>query len=175
VYAICFQPDGSLALSGGLDGHGRVWDLRTGRAVMALKGHVRSVLCCDWAADGRTMATGSADACCRLWDARKAGTCLATLPAHAALLTAVRFEPGGGGVLLTASHDGTFKLWQAPRWNLLRAMLAGEGRLMAADVAQGVGLVATASYDRTVKIFTAASDAQGQADVEMRDGGDEMR
>jgi len=122
--------------------------------VLTLSGHVRSVLCADWSPDGHTIATGAGDACCRVWDAHRAGACVATLPAHGGLVTAVRFEAAAGGALLTASHDGTFKLWQAPRWGLLRAVRAGEDKVMAADVAPGCGLVATASYDRLVKVWS---------------------
>ena len=168
VYTVCFQPDGALALSGGLDGHARVWDMRTGRSVLTLSGHVRAVLAADWSPDGHTIATGAGDACCRVWDARKGGACIATLPAHAGLVTAVRFEPAAGGTLLTASHDGTFKLWQAPRWGLLRSVRAGEGRVMDADLAPNANLVATASYDRTVKIWQIPAEA-ASTDVCMLD------
>ena len=157
VYTVCFQPDGALALSGGLDGHARVWDLRTGRSILTLSGHVRAVLAADWSPDGHTIATGAGDACCRVWDVRRGGACVATLPAHAGLITAVRFEPAAGGVLLTASHDGTFKFWQAPRWGLLRAVRAGEGRVMAADVSAHASLVAVATFDRTVKLWGATA------------------
>lgn len=34
VHSIAFQTDGSVALTGGLDAFGRVWDLRTGRCIM---------------------------------------------------------------------------------------------------------------------------------------------
>jgi len=39
-------------LYSGMDGYGRVWDLRTGRCVMFLEGHLKSVLAVDFAADG---------------------------------------------------------------------------------------------------------------------------
>ena len=44
VFDVKFNRDGSLAASGGLDAYGRVWDLRTGRCVMFLQGHLKSIL-----------------------------------------------------------------------------------------------------------------------------------
>ena len=41
VYCVAFQEDGALAVSGGLDSFGRVWDLRTGQCIMFLEGHLR--------------------------------------------------------------------------------------------------------------------------------------
>jgi len=170
VYCVAFQNDGALALSGGLDGHARVWDLRTGRSVLTLSGHVRAVLACDWSADGHTAATGAGDHAARLWDCRAAGRCITQLPAHAGLLTAVRFEPRAGGALLTSSHDGTVKLWGAPAWGLLRAMRTGEGRIMAADLVANAELVATAAYDRTVRIWAVpVPHQQGGADAAMQE------
>lgn len=180
VYCVAFQPDGSLALSGGLEGHARVWDLRTGRSVLLLRGHVRSVLAADWSPDGHTAATGAGDNAARIWDIRAAGKCAAVLPAHAALLTAVRFDPSTGGTLLTASHDGLIKLWAAPGWGLLRAMRGAESRVMAADLAPGAASVAAVSYDRTVKLWTiptqpgdAVADnggGKGDGDAVMQEG-----
>ena len=153
VYALAFQPDGSLALSAGLDGFARVWDLRTGRSVLLLKGHVQGITACDWSPDGHTCATGAGDHSTRVWDMRQSGRCVAILPAHGGTITAVKFEPTCGGVLLTASHDTTVKLWGAPSWGLARAMRTGEAKVMGADLGPGASLVATASYDRTVKVW----------------------
>jgi len=36
----------------GLDGFGRVWDLRTGRCIMFLEGHLKGILGVDFAPDG---------------------------------------------------------------------------------------------------------------------------
>lgn len=41
VFDLAFHPDGSLALSGSFDSYGRVWDLRTGRCIMFLEGHLK--------------------------------------------------------------------------------------------------------------------------------------
>ena len=174
VYCIAFQCDGALALSGGLDAHARVWDLRTGRSVLVLSGHVKALLAADWAPCGTLAATGAGDNAARVWDIRAAGRCVATLPAHASLLSAVRFEPHAGAVLLTASYDATLKAWSGADWRLLRAVRATEGRVMAADVGARAELVATVAYDRTVKIWTtgaeynaAAENGTGDADARM--------
>jgi U4/U6 small nuclear ribonucleoprotein PRP4 len=39
---------GSLICTGGKDGIGRVWDLRSGRSVVILQGHVKGILDMDW-------------------------------------------------------------------------------------------------------------------------------
>ena len=52
VFDIAFQTDGSVALTGGLDCYGRVWDLRTGRCIMFLDGHTKEIHSVEWMPNG---------------------------------------------------------------------------------------------------------------------------
>jgi U4/U6 small nuclear ribonucleoprotein PRP4 len=172
VVCVAFQRDGALALSGGMDGHGRVWDMRTGRCVLTLSGHVKALLCADWAPGGTLCATGAGDNAARVWDVRAAGRAVAQLPAHASLLSTVRFEPDAGAVLLTSSYDATLKAWSGADWCLLRAMRAGDARVMAADMSARAETVATVGYDRSVKIWVAQQRPALDGDAIAENGGD---
>jgi WD40 repeat protein len=131
----------------------------------------------------------------RIWDLRKRA-CAYTLPAHRSLVSAVRWQPGGGHFLLTASYDATMKAWSSRDWSLLKVLAGHEGKVMAADVApraaagggggggggdvsmedaDGSGgsggggglecLVASAGYDRTVKLWAPQDTADLFADI----------
>lgn len=74
VHDIAFQCDGSLSATAyvcfsfddqtwfndfnyflghrGMDAYGRVWDLRTGRCIMFLEGHLKSILSIDFSPNG---------------------------------------------------------------------------------------------------------------------------
>jgi WD40 repeat protein len=88
---LAFQPDGSLACSGDEGGIGRVWDLRTGRAILPLEGHAKQILAIDFSPNGYQIATGSEDHTIRIWDLR-ARKSIYSVPAHSALITNVRFQ-----------------------------------------------------------------------------------
>jgi U4/U6 small nuclear ribonucleoprotein PRP4 len=90
TYGIAFQGDGALAATGDLGGVARLWDLRTGRSPLALEGHSKQVLCCDFAPNGFLLATGSGDNSVKLWDIRHR-KCAYTIPAHCAPVSSVRF------------------------------------------------------------------------------------
>jgi len=154
VYAVAFQCDGSLAASSGMDAAPRVWDLRSGRCVVVLEGHVKSVLALDFSPNGYQLVSGSDDHTARVWDLRRR-QCLATLPGHQNLLSTVKFQPGDGDYILTAGYDGTAKLWSGYDFRLLKTLAITEGKVMSADVCPtgGEPLVATASYDRSVKLW----------------------
>lgn len=74
-----------------LQSAGRVWDMRTGRSIMALQGHVQGILTMDFSPDGYHVATGSEDHSCRIWDLRKRG-CVYVLPAHKSLIAQVSLQ-----------------------------------------------------------------------------------
>jgi FOG: WD40 repeat len=75
--------------TGGLDAFGRVWDLRTGRCIMFLEGHLKSVFSVDFSPDGYHLATGSEDNAVKIWDLRKRRL-VYTIPAHMNLVSQCR-------------------------------------------------------------------------------------
>jgi U4/U6 small nuclear ribonucleoprotein PRP4 len=158
VYGICFNGDGSLAVSAGLDGYARVWDLRTGRSVSVLKGHARGITAVDFNSNGYMIATGSLDNTVRVYDLRRLET-LSVLPGHNSLVSQVRFDPSGR-TLVTASYDNTVKCWcdhQGGKFQLTNTLQTGS-RVMAADVrtsgSQGL-VIATTEWAKTLKIWEA--------------------
>ena len=45
----------------GLDAYGRIWDLRTGRNVLTLEGHLKEIYSVTFSPNCYQLATGSAD------------------------------------------------------------------------------------------------------------------
>jgi WD40 repeat protein len=66
-----------------------VWDLRSGRSIMVLEGHVKMLLALDFSPCGRLLASGSEDHSARVWDLRQR-RCLHTLPGHRSLVSQAR-------------------------------------------------------------------------------------
>lgn len=67
---------------------GRVWDLRTGRSIMTLQGHVKGVMALSFSPNGFLLASGSEDHAARIWDLRKR-KCVYTIPCHSSLVSQV--------------------------------------------------------------------------------------
>ncbi|KAJ7308054.1 hypothetical protein JRQ81_008557 [Phrynocephalus forsythii] len=147
VYDIAFHMDGSLSATGGLDAFGRVWDLRTGRCIMFLEGHLKEIY-------GINFSPNGGDNTCKVWDLRQR-RCIYTIPAHQNLVTGVRFEPNHGSFLLTGAYDNTAKVWTHPGWSPLKTLAGHEGKVMGLDISLDGQLIATCSYDRTFKLWTA--------------------
>ena len=52
VYDIQFHLDGSLVGTCGMDSCARIWDLRSGKCLMVLQGHLKNVLTVDFSPNG---------------------------------------------------------------------------------------------------------------------------
>lgn len=75
----------------GQDAYGRVWDLRTGRCIMFMEGHLKSILSVDFNINGYHIATASEDNSVKIWDLRQS-KCVYTIPAHNNLVSKVKFQ-----------------------------------------------------------------------------------
>ncbi len=117
VNAIALGQSGKTVISGGNDRMIRCWDLETGNCVQTLEGHRQAIAALAVSPDGKILASGGWEPGIRLWDLTT-GTQIQTLSGHTNRITAIAFVtfdkslPSGGLQLVTASRDGTIKLWQ---------------------------------------------------------------
>jgi WD40 repeat protein len=86
-----------------------LWDLATGRQATTLKGHLAAIYSVNFAADGRSLVSGSRDGTIRVWEI-PTGKERATLKGHRGTVYAAAFAPDGK-TLASGSEDGTVKLW----------------------------------------------------------------
>ncbi|KAI5776888.1 WD40-repeat-containing domain protein [Geopyxis carbonaria] len=146
--------------------------------VALLQGHTDTVLTLahDWS--GRWLATAGKDNNARLWDL-DTFTCAAVFTGHAESIAALalpRSRPQDGShaaadrsppaFLLTGGADRTIKKWDiapgAPKQRALFTRRAHEKDINAIDVSPDDKLFASASQDRTIKIWdTAACETVG--------------
>jgi U4/U6 small nuclear ribonucleoprotein PRP4 len=131
-----------------------VWDLRSGKSVFLLKGHTKQLLALDFSPNGVHVASGSDDNSSIVWELRQQRT-LYTIPAHASLVSRVKFAPMSGEYLATASFDGTVRLWSGRDFSPLGAPLVGhDGKVTGMDIFPDEGHLITAAFDRTVKVWS---------------------
>ena len=102
-----FASTGDLIAVAGADGTVRLW---RGAGSTAIKAHTDGVTI--GAFDGRAerLATASDGRMVAVWDVRT-GRPIARLPGHTDIIVSVQFSPRDPRQLLTASRDGTARLW----------------------------------------------------------------
>jgi WD40 repeat protein len=106
-----FDPTGSrVATSGiGVDGVPRIWDIATGRSVVALPAHFGLTWDIVFSPDGSRVATAGSDGAVRLFDA-DSGEQVLVLRGHERTVARLSFSPDGT-MLASEGLDGTVRVW----------------------------------------------------------------
>jgi U4/U6 small nuclear ribonucleoprotein PRP4 len=115
----------------------------------------------------------------RIWDIRGKGSgCISNIPAHSNLVSSVRYFKAAptfsvkedesamdvdnvdvnrdlcsGSFLASSAYDGTCKIWTAGDFKPIKTFTGMDNKVMACDVSRDAKYIATAAYDRTLKIY----------------------
>ena len=109
VRAVALSRAGAGAVSGGVDGLVRGWDLAHGTPGPVLAGHTGAVNGVAVSGDGRWAVSGGADGTVRVWDLRR-GTPGPVRTRHRGAVYAVALSADGGRVV-SGGGDGTVRVW----------------------------------------------------------------
>lgn len=154
-----------------------------GNDVKSLEGHKDIIICLDVDWSGNWLATGAKDNTARLWRIDPASSsyrCVAVCEGHAGSLGAIalpRAPPSSGlaashpldhppAFMLTGSLDKTVKRWDTSKLNItsevepqsntraLYTRVAHDKDINALDVSPTLPIFASASQDKTIKVFS---------------------
>jgi WD40 repeat protein/transcriptional regulator with XRE-family HTH domain len=156
-----FSPDGTLvAIADDKAVMARIWDTRTGKEVLDLKGHADGLNEVAFSPDGSQLATASSDFSVKLWDSRT-GAVLKTLEGHTGWVYSVEFSPDGSTVI-SGSQDGTAKLWDAASGKLIMTLAGSSGGVGEVSISPDGRSVVTSGSDGTASVWDIS--AQGGRD-----------
>lgn len=128
-----------------------VWDLREGRLLHELAGHIGWVNAVLVVLDGRLVVSGSDDRTIKVWELRT-GALVRTLDGHQGPVRALA-ATGDDAYVVSASEDATVRMWNVQTGELVRT-LTGHGAPINAVAATSDGALAvSASSDHEIKVW----------------------
>jgi len=153
VFAVSTHPTAPLAVSGGEDEFGYIWDITNGEQVVKLTGHTDSVSSAAFSSDGEMVSTGGMDGKVRVWrrfgkENFKTWEFLTELQGPDEVVW-LRWHPKGN-VLLAGSNDSTVWLWQLPSGNTMQVFAGHTGAVQCGEFTPDGKRIVTACADNTL-------------------------
>jgi WD40 repeat protein len=113
VFSCTYTPDGNQVLSGGWDGHLRLWEAKSGAHLTGFKAGEKPISACAVSPDSCRWLSGSLDGMLSTWDATNQERASVFL-AHTRPISAIVFDHDGQ-TLATSSWDRSVALWRTQR------------------------------------------------------------
>jgi WD40 repeat protein/serine/threonine protein kinase len=121
------------------------------RKVRTLAGHADAATCVAISADGKLIATGSADKTVIVWD-EPTGQVKHKLAGHKGKVNSVAMTPDGRRIV-SASDDGTVKVWDAAAGTLRLELVGHTDKVLAVAISADGERVVSGGTDKTVKLW----------------------
>jgi eukaryotic-like serine/threonine-protein kinase len=148
------SPSGRSLVTGSEDGTARVWDLATGEQRIATCGGGLPVVAVRFSPNAELVVSATDDNTLCLWSA-PTGVEISPLRGHKGRVRTIRWNPDQArSLVLTASDDGTARVWNPFKGKAVMVELRHDGGAIAsAEWSSDGRLVVTAGADKTARLW----------------------
>lgn len=123
-------------------------------------GHRWQVSCLEYSPNGAMLASGSWDKEIRVWDLSTLETSLVLKGVHEVPVTSVSWHKSTGSLLCAGSADCTASLWNTRDGRHLASLQGHSGWVLDVCFSSSSQLLATASWDKTIKLWDPVKQKQ---------------
>lgn len=161
LFTAAFAPGNKLLFTAGGDGYIRSWDTASGARVGELAAHDDDVHAIGFSKDGKTLYSAGDDMTVRRWTHGDPVASAIVIGEHAEQIPCLAVHPLTGNVV-TGSRDETIAWWNPQSGKRIRTLDDHSGDVMSLAFSFDGALLASASYDGTVRV-RRGSDGATQA------------
>ncbi|TMQ33708.1 MAG: hypothetical protein E6K70_11650 [Planctomycetota bacterium] len=162
VHVVALSPDERQAVSGGDDRTLRLWHVKTGKERRRIVSSTGNIKCAAFAPDGQHVLSGhyaeGSDNLIVFWDV-ESGKEVRRFAGHTRDVTAVVFLPDGQR-FLSASLDGTLRLWSVPTGTELLRLEHRGGVHDAAVSPDGRQVLSAGFGDKTIRLWDLVNGSE---------------
>lgn len=150
---LCYLPDGLRIVTGTDDGKLKIWDAVSGFCLMTFTEHTGAVMAVQFAKRGQVMFSASVDGTVRAWDLIRYRNFRTFTSAERVQYTTLAVDPSGEVVVAGARDSFEIYVWLVQTAQLLDTLTGHEGPILCLSIGAESSILASASWDRTVRIW----------------------
>jgi len=163
VEKVAFSPDGKVLAAIYQNSNLIVWSVASAKQLLSVE--ASGVTSLAFSPNGKEIVTGNGDGTIKLWEAAT-GKELRSFAGHTEWegssflgpdIFSIAFSPEGK-TFVTASRDGTLKLWESASGNLLRTLSGHKSEVRSVAFSTNGKVIVSGSLDGTIKLWSPNND-----------------
>lgn len=164
---LCYSPDGSRVVTASDDGKIKVWDINSGFCLMTFTEHIGGVTAVSFAKKGQVMFSASLDGTVRAWDLIRFRNFRTFTAPERVQFTSLAIDPSGEIVVAGSQEEFEIFVWSVQTGALLDSLAGHEGPISCLAFGAEGSVLASSSWDKTIRIWSIFSRTQLSEPIEM--------
>lgn len=166
--ALCYSPDGSRVVTASEDGKIKIWDINSGFCLTTFLEHTSSVTAIQFAKKGQVLFSASLDGTVRAWDLIRFRNFRTFTATERVQFNCLAVDPSGEVVVAGSQDNFEIYVWSVQTAQLLDSLTGHEGPISALAFGTENSVLASASWDRTIRVWNIFSRSQQVEPIEVQ-------
>ena len=151
---LTYSPDGSRVVTGADDGKIKVWDVASGFCLATFEEHTGAVTQVQFAKRGQVLFSASLDGTVRAWDLIRYRNFRVFTAPDRIQFNSLAVDHSGEVVCAGSLDSFDIYAWSVQTGQLLETLSGHEGPVSCLAFSQENGVLASASWDKTIRIWS---------------------
>lgn len=164
---LTYSPDGSRIVTASDDGKIKVWDVVSGFCLATFDEHTSSVTQVQFAKRGQVLFSASLDGTVRAWDLIRYRNFRVFTGIDRIQFNSLAVDPSGEVVCAGSMDNFDIHVWSVQTGQLLDTLSGHEGPVSCLAFSQENSVLASASWDKTIRIWSIFGRSQQVEPIEV--------